>query len=113
MQNFFYYLLAEGGKGNNDGLLYSVDGIGISNAWQVAYATNTNFLTSSSDYQDARQAWIDAANSINPAWGASVANAWDAVGVFEKIDYPAFVSGDASFENRTSLPSGWASVSPV
>lgn len=77
----------------------------------MAFATNSNYLTSSSDYQDARQAWIDAANSINPAWSSSVANAWDAVGVFEKIDYPAFITADESFENGTSLPIGWSTDS--
>lgn len=108
MQNFFYYLLSEGGKGENDGLIYSVDGIGLTNAWTVAYAANSYYVTSDTDYQSVRQAWIDAANSVNPAWAASVANAWDAVGVFEKIDYPAFLTADESFENGTSLPSGWS-----
>lgn len=54
---------------------------------------------------------MDAANSINPAWVPSVANAWDAVGVFEKIDYPAFLTADESFENGTSLPVGWTTDS--
>lgn len=111
VQNFFYYLLSEGGKGENDGLIYSVDGIGLENAWAVAYAANSYYVVSDADYQSARQAWIDAANSINPAWAASVASAWDAVGVFEKIDYPAFLTADESFETGTSLPSGWTTDS--
>ncbi len=107
VQNFFYYLLAEGGKGVNDGLLYSVDGIGLQNAARIAYEANTNFVTSEATYQTARQAWIDAANAVNPAYAASVANAWDAVGVNEEIAYPAFVTSDESFENDVSIPAGW------
>jgi Zn-dependent metalloprotease len=37
VQNFFFYLLCEGGSGNNDGIGYTVDGIGITNAEKVAY----------------------------------------------------------------------------
>lgn len=104
VQNFFYYLLAEGGKGTNDGILYSVDGIGLANAFRLAYEANSHFLTSEATYQDARQAWIDAANSVNPAYAASVSAAWDAVGVGPEIDYPAFVTSEESFEDSASLP---------
>lgn len=107
VQNFFYYLLAEGGKGINDGLLYSVDGIGLQNAARIAYEANTNFVTSEETYQTVRQAWIDAANAMNPAFVASVENAWDAVGVGPEIAYPAFVTNDESFENDVAIPAGW------
>lgn len=107
VQNHFYYLLAEGGSGTNDGLLYSVDGLGITDAMRVAYETNSHFLTSDATYQTARQAWVDAARSVNPAFVASVEAAWDAVGVNASVEYPAFVTGDESFENSASLPSGW------
>lgn len=107
VQNFFYYLLSEGGKGTNDGILYSVDGIGLTNAFRLAFEANSHFLTSEANYQDARQAWIDAANSVNPAYAASVAAAWDAVGVGPEIDYPASVTSEESFEDSASLPANW------
>lgn len=104
VQNFFYYLLSEGGSGNNDGILYSVDGIGIENARRIAYETNTHFVTSTTDYKGVRQAWIDAANSINPGFVPSVKAAWDAVGV---VSDPIFATSDESFENSTGFPTGW------
>lgn len=107
MQNFFYYLLSEGGKGVNDGVVYSVDGIGINNARQIAYEANSHFLTSSATYKDARQAWIDAANAINPAFVPSVEAAWDAVDVGREPAYSVLSVSDESFENSTSLPANW------
>ena len=99
--NFFYYLLSEGGSGINDGLSYSVTGIGVNNARLVAYRTNTYKLTASSGYAAARAAWISAASDLNAAWVDSVKAAWDAIGI---IDVPATVT--ESFEG-SSLPSGW------
>ncbi|MFA4911489.1 MAG: M4 family metallopeptidase, partial [Desulfobacteria bacterium] len=101
VQNFLFYLLSEGGSGTNDGMPYSVTGIGVDNTRLVAYRTNSNYLTSSSTYAAARGAWISAATDLNPAWVSSVQAAWDAVGI---IDLPNPVS--ESFEGA-SLPSGW------
>jgi len=80
-QNFFYYLLCEGGSGTNDGLSYNVTGIGIANARLVAYRALTIYCTKTTDYQGARDAWISAANDLDPTWVPSVKAAWDAVGV--------------------------------
>lgn len=106
VQNFFYYLLSEGGSGNNEGILYSLAGIGIGNARRVAFETNTHFVTSTSDYKAVRQAWIDAANSINPSYVPVVKAAWDAVGV---IGDPivTLATASESFENSTNLPVGY------
>ncbi len=110
VQNYFYYLLSEGGTGNNDGLLYSVDGIGLTNARRIAYEANTNFMPSTATYADSRQAWIDAANSINPAFVPSVIAAWDAVGVYGTSITPVLTS-DESFETSTALPLNWSTSS--
>ena len=80
-QNFFYYLLSDGGSGTNDGLSYSVTGIGITNARLVAYRALTVYCTTTTDYKGARDAWVSAANDLNPAWVPSVKAAWNAVGV--------------------------------
>lgn len=100
-QSFVYYLLSDGGSGTNDGLSYSVTGIGINNARLVAYRTNSYKLTSSSGYAAARAAWVSAASDINAAWVNNVKAAWDAIGI---IDVPATVT--ESFEG-SSLPTGW------
>lgn len=81
VQNFFFYLLCEGGSGNNDGTSYNVTGIGIDNAAQVAYRALTVYCTASTDYSAARTAWISAAQDLNSSWVSSVQAAWDGVGV--------------------------------
>jgi len=87
VQNFFFYLLCEGGSGNNDGITYNVSGINITNAEHVAYRALTVYSTSTTDYRDVRDAWISAAADLNPAWVSSVESAWDAVGVKDTPGY--------------------------
>lgn len=81
VQNFFYYLLSEGGSGTNDGLVYDVSGIGITNAEQIAFRTLTLYCTEDTDYRDVRLAWQSAALDLNDEWASVVAAAWEAVGV--------------------------------
>ncbi len=81
VQNHFFYLLCEGGSGNNDGINYSVPGIGITNAGQVAYRALTVYCTPETDYHAVRSAWLSAAMDLSPSWAGSVSAAWDAVGV--------------------------------
>lgn len=83
--NFMFYLLVTGGSGTNDkGSAYTVAGIGLSEADQIIYRTNTTYLTATSQYADWRTACINAATDL---YGASsneviqVQNAWYAVGV--------------------------------
>ncbi len=85
VQNFWFYLVANGGSGTNDnGFDYSVTGIGLSKAGRIAYRTLTRYLVSSSAYADARNASIQAASDLfGPSSGevAQVTNAWCAVGL--------------------------------
>jgi hypothetical protein len=83
--NFMFYLLVTGGSGTNDnGAAYSVSGIGLSEADQILYRTNTTYLVPTSQYADWRTACINAATDL---YGASsneviqVENAWYAVGI--------------------------------
>ena len=94
VQNFFFYLLSEGGSGNNDGIVYSVTSIGWTNAARIAYRALTVYCTPNTDFRAARTAWISAAQDLNPAWSVSVRAAWDAVGVHALFITPA---SDASF----------------
>ncbi|MCX6927225.1 MAG: M4 family metallopeptidase, partial [Verrucomicrobia bacterium] len=81
VQNFFFYLLSEGGNGNNDGLLYTMTGVGITNAQQIACRALTVYCTPSTEYQLVRSAWISAALDLNTNWAANVGAAWSAVGI--------------------------------
>jgi thermolysin len=81
VQNFFFYLLSEGGTGNNEGVSYSLSGIGVSNAARVAYRTVTAYCTPSTDYRSVRDAWMSAAEDLSAAWVTSVDRAWNAAGL--------------------------------
>ncbi|MBI3986910.1 MAG: M4 family metallopeptidase [Lentisphaerae bacterium] len=94
VQNLFFYLLCEGGSGNNDGTTYSVTGLGITNAGLVAYRALTTYCSANTDYSGARAAWISAAQDLNSAWVSSVQAAWAAVGVSSNAT-PTPTSGSA------------------
>ncbi|MBE0639398.1 MAG: M4 family metallopeptidase [Bacteroidales bacterium] len=85
VQNFMFYLLCEGGNGENDcGDSYSVNGIGISNASEIAYLVLVDYISSYSDFADARISWLDAVSEAfpgNSSYYQSVEDAWCAVGV--------------------------------
>ncbi len=83
--NFWFYLTTVGGSGTNDnGDAYNVTGIGITKAAKIAYRAESVYLTSSSDYADARTYTIQAAKDLYGAGSQeeqTVTNAWYAVGV--------------------------------
>ena len=85
VQNFWYYLLSEGGSGVNDnGQPYSVTGLGINQAEQIAYRNLSTYLIPTSEYYDARLGSIYAATDLygeNSQQFQSVVEAWNAVGV--------------------------------
>ena len=78
-QNFFFYLLCDGGSGTNDGIVYSFPGIGVTNAEKVAYRALTRYCTANTDYHAVHLAWISAASDLNTNWVRTVKRAWNAV----------------------------------
>lgn len=97
VQNYWFYLLSNGGSGVNDrGDTFNVSPIGIINAGKVAFRNLTVYLTQSSNFNDARfygiKSAIDLFGGCSPEVEA-VTNAWYAVGVG-----PAYTPGvDADF----------------
>ena len=89
VQNYWYYLLVEGGSGTNDnGDDYEVQGIGIKKAEQIAYRNLTVYLTPSSGFYEARNGSLKAAEDLFGMCSdeyEQVANAWYAVGVGKPI----------------------------
>lgn len=85
VQNYWYYLLSQGGSGTNDnGVTYQVDSFGVNNAAEIAYHNLAYYLTPSSQYYDARRGSISAAEDIygSCSYEANlIAKAWHAVGI--------------------------------
>ncbi len=93
VQNFWYYLLCEGGSGVNDQQMsYSINAVGMDVATKIAYRNLTEYLSPLSDYLDSR---IGSLLSTADLYGKNsvvyqeVDKAWDAVGV---IDEPIITS---------------------
>lgn len=90
VQNYWYYLLCEGGDGTNDlGNSFNVIGISIDKALQIAYRNLIFYLTPEATFEDARNGSIQAAIDLygeDSQEHQSVVNAWYAVGVGEKFE---------------------------
>jgi len=88
VQNYWFYLLCEGGSGTNDNEdEFMVNAIGMEKAAAVAYRNLTEYLGPNSQYTDARAGSIAAAEDLQNA-GVLTADeveqvmaAWCAVGV--------------------------------
>lgn len=86
VQNFWFYLLSMGGSGTNDNAdYYSVQGIGAQSAANIAYRSLSQYLSSSSDYADAKWGAIQSAIDLYGDCSNEVlqcTRAWNAVGVY-------------------------------
>jgi Zn-dependent metalloprotease len=96
VQNHWFYLLTVGGTGTNDiGDNYSVTALGIDDAEAIAFRNLTIYLTTNSQYSDARFYAIQSAQDLYGACTQEVestTNAWYAVGVGD--EYVAGVDAD-------------------
>jgi Zn-dependent metalloprotease len=85
VQNYWFYLLSDGGSGTNDnGDAYAVTGLGIDTAAAIAYRNLSVYLTQSSEYADARAGSLQAAEDLYGTCSNAVietSKAWAAVGV--------------------------------
>jgi len=85
VQNYWFYLLCEGGSGINDfGYEYTVESIGMEKAAAIAYRNLTVYLTGNAKYIDARNGAVQAAKDLFGADSNEVEQtiaAWCAVGL--------------------------------
>lgn len=83
--NYWFYLVSSGGKGTNDkGAAYNITGISMDKAAKILYRAWSVYMTSTSQYADARQYTIQAAIDLYGACTPeveTVTNAWYAVGI--------------------------------
>ena len=103
--NYWFYLSVVGGSGTNDvGDSFSVNGIGMGDAELIALRMQDVYLTTNSDFADARAAAIQSASDLFGACSIqveTVTNAMYAVGV-----------GNA-FNNATEYTGSWSNGLPT
>jgi len=84
IMNYVFYLLVNGGDGKNDNnYSYQVSGIGLEKAAQIVFHAVTNYLQPTSNFFDAQQAMILAAENLYGDGNekAQTEAAWCAVGI--------------------------------
>lgn len=107
--NYWFYLLAEGGNGTNDiGNSFNVQGIGKEKASQIVYRAESVYFTSTTNYSQARELTIQAAEDLfgeNSEESYNVANAWYAVGIgYQPAQVTHFITGP------TQLTPGYSAI---
>lgn len=100
VQNYWYYLLCEGGSGvrEKDAAPYYIKPIGFDKAAQIVYSNLVNYLTPGSKYLDAANGSVAAAKMLfgdNSLEAYTVHTAWYAVGVLGRPQEPVSVPENA------------------
>lgn len=124
IQSHWFYLLANGGEGQNDqdntlqdyvdeGHYYNIKGIGTDEALQIAYRNFSNYLGADASFDDARfysiESAIDLFGECSPEHIETI-RSWDAVGVYNsesnKHNFITIKTNQTwSGSNPNSLPS--------
>jgi Zn-dependent metalloprotease len=103
VQNYWFYLLVNGGSGINDNNdTFNIKGIGIEKASKIIYRNLVYYITPLSDYKDARICSIKATEDIFGSCSdelEAVVNAWYAVGVGNKYSAKIHADFDISYGN--------------
>ncbi len=109
VSNFWFYLLSMGGSGTNDlAQAYTVNGLGLTQAAQIAFRALTLYYTPNTNYANARILSIQAAKDLFGNCSNQViqtTNAWHAVGVGAAY-IPGLIGANfiASKTNYCSVP---------
>lgn len=114
--NKWFHLIADGGSGTNDnGLNYSISGIGFNDALRIVYHTMIAYLVPQTDFEDFKKATLWSAADLFGNCSLqvnSVASAWKAVGLGEgPAENPVLIAtGNTVFCQGESVNldvSGW------
>lgn len=109
VQNYWFYLLSEGGIGTNDiNQTYNVSGIGINKATQIAFRNLIYYLVPCATFEDSRNGSIQAAIDLYGKGAQehqSVENAWHAVGVGDKYE-----AAQEPIIVKAKMPSNWGAT---
>lgn len=109
VMNYWFYLLSQGGSGTNDnGNSFTVSAQGLAKAAAITYRMNAVYLTSTSQYTDARAYSIQAAIDLFGACSNEVittTNAWYAVGVGASfVSVPVVANFSANSTSSCTIP---------
>ncbi|RIJ41626.1 M4 family metallopeptidase [Pontibacter oryzae] len=111
--NHWFYILSVGKSGTNDnGVSYNVSGIGIEEAAKIVYRMESVYMTSNSNYADARAFAIKAAEDLYGDGSneeIQTTNAWNAVGIggkYGEISYCTSQGNNSSYEWIASVKIG-------
>lgn len=111
VQNYWFYLLSNGGKGriddNSSNDEYDVPGITLGNAAKIAYTNMMQLLPKNATYEDAYKGALKAAtmNSFSETSNAyrSVREAWYAVGVAKKPKINSFTPEKGNIGTQVTI----------
>lgn len=110
VQNYWFYLLANGGSGVNDlGIEYNIVGIGMESAAKIVFRSIIEYLEEGFGYEDVAVSSIKAAKDIFGSYSEEEKQtraAWIAVGVLEenpiKLKLTDIEISEIDFETRMS-----------
>ena len=107
VQNHMFYLLVAGGTDTNAlGDVITIPGIGMNSGRSLAYYTLDNFVIASTDYYDARKAWLAASDLLFGYCSyehQQLAQAWDMVGVLDNVTGAIGPCGVYPYSNGSGL----------
>ncbi|WP_196888677.1 M4 family metallopeptidase [Aureivirga sp. CE67] len=116
VQNFWFYLLSEGGSGENDlNDSFTVEGIGMEDAAKIAYRNLTTYLTPNATFYDSFLGSLQAAEDLfgeDSQQYQSVYNAWFAVGIYEGMNDVCNSAGVVLTEESGTLSDGYVTYLP-
>lgn len=108
VQNYWFYLIVMGGSGTNDNNQnYNITGQGLVKGAAIAYRNLRHYLTSNSQYIDARTGSIQAAADLYGACTPeviAVTNAWYGVGVGAQFVQAVTADFAAGLTNGCTVP---------
>ncbi|WP_196885540.1 M4 family metallopeptidase [Aureivirga sp. CE67] len=92
IQNYWFYLLVNGGSGTNDnGDFYDVKAIGLESARSIAFRNLINYVSPNALFYEAFQGSLQATSDLfgeDSEEYQSVIDAWFAVGIYEGMEQP-------------------------
>lgn len=106
--NLAFYLLVQGGTHPRGKTSVVVPAIGMAQAETIFYRANRDYLTSSSNFQAARNATAQAATALYGATAeAAVQKAWDAVGVPGGAVAVTTLSNNVTVSSQSGSTGSW------